>query len=204
MLNIEKSEFRRGQWVGYGHSTVWRIIKNNIGYAASDQNGKQQPIYAKTLREMSAKLEKENPDIHVDINSHNQREAGAYMKNPAPKMRGITQDDINAAARGLRMLTMPQDELKQLVKETNPDNFAGAVIIAAAKQMIGAKRQVGMFKKNPSSKRTPHYNVQKKLHTRKEWSNLASFPYTPEGKKHAIQYARAYKRLHPNYDLSVR
>lgn len=91
---------------------------------------------------------KRNPEIHVDINSHNQREAEGYMKNP------------------------------------------------------GAKKQV--FKTNPSKNYVHHYCVQCKPQSRKQWRDLASFPYTPEGKKHAIQYARAYKRLHPNYDLSVR
>ena len=281
MHNIEKSGFRRGQWVGYGHNTVWRISKNDSGYIAIDQDGKRMSIEARTLREMSAKLEKENPEIHIDVNSHNQREAGAYMKNPArvlnhlgeaeyqtfagwkraalkqypgatmrgdkdigalqingvdvaewdgekgsvypqsqvarflknPAPRAVTQDDINAAARGLRMLTMPQDDLKQLVKETNPDNFAGAVIIAAAKQMIGAKRQVGMFKKNPAPK-TVKAKRQNNKDTRREsmdyrvsWRKDKSMAWMPLArfniKSFAETYARDMFQKHPTLEFLV-
>lgn len=66
MENIEKSKFRRGAYVGYADMIVWRIVKSNgssgswlampadgHGYSAQIM---ATPIYAHTLKEMSAKL----------------------------------------------------------------------------------------------------------------------------------------------------
>lgn len=55
-------------------------------------------------------------------------------------MRDMTQDDLNAAARGLRMATMPVHELDALIAEfTAKDTFAARVIAAAARQIRGVR-----------------------------------------------------------------
>lgn len=58
--NIEKSAFRRGEYVGYGQGTVWHIRKSNSSYGrwvAFDRDGKLQAQYAFRLADLSPKLE---------------------------------------------------------------------------------------------------------------------------------------------------
>ena len=38
MNNIEKSAFRRGEYVGYGGGQVWRIVKHSQWYAYPRNN----------------------------------------------------------------------------------------------------------------------------------------------------------------------
>lgn len=65
-------------------------------------------------------------------------------------MRQITQDDLNAAARGLGMHRYSYYDLTVLMDQhKNDSNFAGKVIYAAAKQMRAAKSRVGLIRKNP-------------------------------------------------------
>lgn len=62
------------------------------------------------------------------------------------KTRAITQDDINAAARGNKMLTASVDELRAFVADfKDSENFAGQVTAAAARQMLAAKGRTGMI-----------------------------------------------------------
>lgn len=57
----------------------------------------------------------------------------------------ITQDDLNSAARGLNMLAMSKDKLEQTILTYRAvDTFAAQVIARAAKQILDAKRQVGL------------------------------------------------------------
>lgn len=95
---------------------------------------------------------KRNPEIHVDINSHNQREAGAYMKNPTT--RAVTLDDMNTAIRGLRMNSLDGDELRELIAlHKDSEMFVGQVTAAAARHVLKSKQRVGLIR-NPR-KRTP-------------------------------------------------
>lgn len=60
-------------------------------------------------------------------------------------------------------------------------------------------------RKNPGSKLyTPHYLVQELKTGRHDWKELAKFPHTPEGKKNAIEYAKAVHRVRPSSQISVR
>lgn len=57
--NIEKSAFRKGEYVGYGHG-VWIITKSNSSYgtwAARHQDDNRAPtLFAFTLEKLSTKL----------------------------------------------------------------------------------------------------------------------------------------------------
>jgi len=58
LANIEKSGFRRGEYVGYGAGIVWRIARNGGPWIARPQSpAKAAPVVAGTLRAMSIKLE---------------------------------------------------------------------------------------------------------------------------------------------------
>lgn len=57
--------------------------------------------------------------------------------------RGPTQDDLDAAARGLRMAGMPAGELGELVANTNTSLFAGKAVAAAARQLLQARARMG-------------------------------------------------------------
>lgn len=59
--NIEKSAFRRGEYVGYADG-VWSITKNERSsekWLAVKRDGPVNILYADTLKELSEKLEKE-------------------------------------------------------------------------------------------------------------------------------------------------
>jgi hypothetical protein len=62
--------------------------------------------------------------------------------------RRITQDDMNAAARGLRMAGMSVAELEVLIAEHPAASplFASRVIHEAAKQIRAAKLRMGASK----------------------------------------------------------
>jgi len=57
-INIERSAFRKGEYVGYAHG-VWTITKTNSTYGnwiARDRDGNRPAIYAFRLAELSDKL----------------------------------------------------------------------------------------------------------------------------------------------------
>lgn len=60
MHNIEKSAFRKGQYVGYSGCNTWRINKTNSSFGnwcATTENSRMPHMFSFTLREMSSKLE---------------------------------------------------------------------------------------------------------------------------------------------------
>jgi hypothetical protein len=57
MHNIEKSAFRRGQYVGYGGGTAWRISKGDQ-WRAAPLHLPLPMLYGRTLRDISAQLDK--------------------------------------------------------------------------------------------------------------------------------------------------
>jgi hypothetical protein len=68
MHNIEKSAFRRGEYVGYGAGLVWRIVRTNSSFGnwqarplehtcGDNLQLKNTSIFARRLRDMSEKLE---------------------------------------------------------------------------------------------------------------------------------------------------
>jgi len=173
MFNVEKSGFVRGQYVGYGGGTVWKIRKGVGFWIAHDQNNKLPHLTSDTLKGISMILTAMDTKIKTNYQPKTgalcgcipgiQRDNCAQCEgtgqiidfakiraknvktNPAA-MRKITQDDMNSAARGLKMISMPADELKQLIADGKASpNFAGKVIGAAAKQILAAKSRVGLL-----------------------------------------------------------
>ncbi len=61
LINIEKSAFRRGEYVGYADG-VWNITKSNSSFGnwiARHRDRSNKPaVFAFTLEDMSAKLER--------------------------------------------------------------------------------------------------------------------------------------------------
>ena len=57
--NIEKSGFRRGEYVGYGAGTVWRIRRYGDGWSADprDSTALRRQL-GRTLAELSKKIER--------------------------------------------------------------------------------------------------------------------------------------------------
>jgi hypothetical protein len=54
--NIEKSQFRRGEYVGYGRGSTYRIFRSNGPKSWWTATTQGEVITARTLREISAKL----------------------------------------------------------------------------------------------------------------------------------------------------
>jgi hypothetical protein len=54
-LNIEKSGFHKGRYVGYADG-VWYIERRGRGWIAHHRERNHEPIPARTLSEMSEKL----------------------------------------------------------------------------------------------------------------------------------------------------
>lgn len=57
MHNVEKSVFRKGEYVGYADG-AWRIVKVGKLWRAVHQNGKHWSVKAKTLEDVSKSLDK--------------------------------------------------------------------------------------------------------------------------------------------------
>ncbi len=53
--NIEKSAFKRAEYVGYGNG-VWRIFGGSGDWTATRADGPSQRIHAPTLKEISEKI----------------------------------------------------------------------------------------------------------------------------------------------------
>lgn len=65
-----------------------------------------------------------------------------------------TQADLNAAARGLRMVSMDVYELQELVKEfKTKGTFATDVIVQAAQQILAVKKR--NYARNPQPRKKP-------------------------------------------------
>ena len=63
--NIEKSGFRRGEYIGYADG-VWRIFRWGTGWRAFCRlHADHINLYADTLRDMSALLEEEATKKHA-------------------------------------------------------------------------------------------------------------------------------------------
>lgn len=62
-------------------------------------------------------------------------------------MYQITQGDLNSAARGLNLLGKTKEELQELISRHGGENaaFASQVIAASARQILAAKKQVGLI-----------------------------------------------------------
>jgi hypothetical protein len=54
--NIERSAFRRGEYVGYANG-VWRISRGPRGWFATKRDGNARTLYAPTLRLLSIRLD---------------------------------------------------------------------------------------------------------------------------------------------------
>jgi len=103
---------------------------------------------------------KSNPDIHIDVNSHNQREAGAYMKNPAPKSRrkaavywAITLHDGYLSFRTDSGYTgsTPYDQLPGKTPVNKAHTYADSLGLTRTEYEIIDDRTPGAYKKNPKA-----------------------------------------------------
>ena len=56
MNNIEKSAFRRGEYVGYGGGYVWRIVKQG-GYWYAYAQGSDKVLHGLRQKDLQAQLE---------------------------------------------------------------------------------------------------------------------------------------------------
>lgn len=60
LLNIEKSAFRHGEYIGYGGGIVWRVYKQGrLDWRAFPRNAHEigwRCLFGKTLTEISNKL----------------------------------------------------------------------------------------------------------------------------------------------------
>lgn len=60
ILNVEKSAFRMGEYVGYGSGTTWRVrrtlTKRGIWIATPRADSPLPPVYAFTLADIGARI----------------------------------------------------------------------------------------------------------------------------------------------------
>lgn len=66
MHNIEKSFFRRGEYIGYG-AGMWRIVRGSAQWFAYDSSHNRSMLRATTLRKMSALLEMQTAPFESTI-----------------------------------------------------------------------------------------------------------------------------------------
>lgn len=81
MHNIEKSAFRKGEYIGYGGGDVWRIVKNGSTWRATPRKDVNlREFSASTLKELSAGLE--------SLTSPARKANPAKRRAPLPKTFG--------------------------------------------------------------------------------------------------------------------
>lgn len=104
--NIEKSAFKRGEYVGYGNG-VWRIFKWGDGWKAVNQKTSKH-IDGRTLEEISKKLEQPNPlAVFLPGNPN-----PGPMKEIRAKVAGVVYNRV----REVRAEKTAHPELKGLYK----------------------------------------------------------------------------------------
>lgn len=110
-------------------------------------------------------------------------------------MKTITQDDMDAAARGLRMISMHADDLRALVRDfKTSSNFAGQVTAQAARQMLAAKKRVGLLS-NPARNWRDEFIDSPEFAARVKASNKAAAKKRPRGLT-VTQVAAAHRIAH--------
>jgi hypothetical protein len=112
---------------------------------------------------------------------------GRAMENPTPP-RELTNDDLNAAARGLGMWGMEPAELDKLIDEHKENGaFASMVIVAAARQILAVKRSRiggGKRRRNPAKKAAPARRYSAK------YGNGKRLEFNARSDAAAIKYAQ--------------
>jgi len=86
--NIEKSGFRKGEYVGYGGGRVWRISKSTSSsgnWLARNQNNPNDFIYAFGLKKLSEKLAA-LPNTNPAVGSNREYWLRAQSKSHGPVM----------------------------------------------------------------------------------------------------------------------
>lgn len=82
--NIDKSAFKRGEYVGYADG-VWRIAKYGKGYRAAHRENKYPVIIQDTLKEISARL-----DAIASESDAKRYGFDKPKKNPRPAFPGLS------------------------------------------------------------------------------------------------------------------
>ena len=176
--NMEKSGFRKGQFIGYGGGNVYRISRISGGYIAINQNRATDSFQGKTLSDISFELM--DRDVKTNPMKKTRRNPAKFISKGKP-IAGITQDDLNAAAKGLRMLSMSPSELDDLAQEfSGKEVFAAQVIVLAARQMAASKRRMG-YRENP--RRNPTKRKIKAVNRPSQAGGAASAPLRARRKK---------------------
>ena len=103
MINIEKSGFHRGEYVGYGAGTVWKIRRSAQGWTAYPREykgGGVRDLHAASLAEMSSKLDKLDHPIERNPRKYEETE-----ENPKLKKRPATAMflELRDGSTGLRI-----------------------------------------------------------------------------------------------------
>ena len=82
-LNIEKSGFYSGQFVGYGGGNVYRIQKTDTGYIAINQNQTNDYFTKRTLNEISAELLEKDTHKNPRKSNKYQKEYDTWLSSTA-------------------------------------------------------------------------------------------------------------------------
>jgi len=174
-----------------------------------------QKEYLKTHRGM-----KRNPEIHVDINSHN-AEAAEYLKNPAPmqmndiavyRHAGMTAGRASKRRDAAlvkfqkdwltRALSMENEPYKSEARKAYNDAYAEEAT-PYLKNPRAKKRTFRTAKRPKWFSVAGYYRVYAATNAAKYFTMVAQFPRTPKGKSDSIQYAKALKRATPDAIIKV-
>lgn len=120
--NIEKSGFRRGEYVGYGSGRVWKITRFNNGWRAYTQDSPYEERRASTLEGLSPLIEKarqSNPRSRLGTKKHAARVAAML----ADQAKGIRYYGFKAQT-DMQGDSATSSEAKRLFREAS-HHFAG-------------------------------------------------------------------------------
>jgi hypothetical protein len=108
MHNIERSEFKRGEYVGYADG-VWRIAKGGQGWSATHRENKHPSHSARTLEEISDYLDGIKPAKANPRRKTLARKSRAVLLNPYAERFRV---EIKVRGRGNTIKWVPSSRHK--------------------------------------------------------------------------------------------
>ena len=164
MHNIEKSKFRRGQYIGYGGGKLWNIMRTDGGWKAINEGS---TVRGKTLADISQQLtERDKPKT-----------------NPRPRI-GAAKPSRPSSATGKR-------PSKRLVSRRKANTRKGyfpnpAEVARAHENVIRRAAYSGSAKDYP-------YVIQGENYQTKKWNTIAMYAIEADAREAIKLLASRYR-----------
>jgi hypothetical protein len=194
MHNIEKSGFHKGQYVGHGMHTVWKISKAPGGWKAVDQNPDHPNMRlvtrrAKTLDEISKLIETSYLVIRAQA-----AKARANSIKPSHKRTLVAPSQRTKKKPSKRLIPAKGGHVARRKKDTVPGYYPNPIFADygpgyAVEHMTGIHPTTG--KRAPKLTMGLKYRVERN-DKKAGWLTVATFNVLQYAKEYAVAFANAH------------